>query len=248
MKTFNHTYDVTLPDIDRQFSLPINTVQGIFTDAIGRYMGTEGIGPDDLVRNGRAWILTDFSSSLGRRMPLWKETFSVETWIGEVSSLRVFTDYRMTDRDGAVLAAGTGTWTVLDMESRRPVPCESMDGLGRLFDPDDEVHHRPYRYTAKGAVIAECRHKITMTETDFNGHLNNQSYVKIAISMAPSEFMAGHAVKDFHIRFGHECFLGDELLCSLEKVDEGNYVSVLRRADDGAEACRMESLWEEKGK
>jgi len=246
MKEFAHQYDVTFSDIDQNFDLPINAVLGIFTDAIARLMASAGIGPADLHRMGYLWVITEFSSRLSGRMPKWSETFTVATKVVKLSAVRVYVDYSMVNSSGDIFAAGSSVWVVMDKEARRPVRCSVLEPLESLLDGEHAGTPDVGRFAGEGEEICCCRHLITNMDTDFNGHMNNQSYAKLALSMAPVQFTASHVISDFHIRFGHESFLGDSLVSLLRKIGEGLFSVIINRESDGSEVCRIESTWNEK--
>lgn len=245
MGTYRHTYDVTLSEIDQQFGLPVNSVLGNFTDACARMMASAGIGPADLLARGLFWVISEFHSTIHGRTPRWPESFTVETWVSRLSPLRVHLDYRMYRSDGFLFASGTSVWVVMDGTARRPVDCHVLDPLEGMLHDGLAVPAASFRFAGEGEDCGCVLHTVAGTDTDFNGHMNNQSYVKIAMSMTSLRFTSTHRVSAFHVKFGRESFVGDVLSCTLLRNDDCSYSNVLRRESDGVEVCRMSSEWTE---
>lgn len=243
MYSFTHTYDVTLSDIDQNFKIPINAVLGIYTDTCARQMASEGIGPADLLRMSMLWVITEFECRICGSMPMWNETFEVEVHVCELTSVRVYIDYTMKNCLGNVFAQGFGSWVIMDMDNRRPVGTNVLLPLGTLLDRDHFYVHEPHRILISGQANFSSEHVISVMDTDFNGHMNNQSYVKLAMSMAPMDFISNNSVSYFHIKFGRESFIGDSLVSSLYKEEGGRMSVVVSRKENSSEACRMTSLW-----
>ena len=51
---------------------------------------------------------------------------------------------------------------------------------------------------------------------DFNGHVNNRTYLSIAMQQADEAFLDAHAIRRIAIHWLRETFLGDTLTCSYE--------------------------------
>ncbi len=247
MKVFEHQYNVTFSDINQHFELPINAVLGIFTDAIARQMALIDLGPANLLKMGYLWVIYEFHANLSNIMPLWSNTITVETWVTKISAVRVFVDYRMTSSKKEVFAQGTSTWVVMDGQTRRPVKCSALQPLELLIHDIEETKERnTFHFSHKGIELAKCNHLVTNMDTDFNGHMNNQNYVKLAMSLFPIEYAATRRVNEVHIRFGCESFIGDQLTCSLKKEVPLVLSVLISKGDGGIPTCHMVCSWSEK--
>ena len=66
------------------------------------------------------WVLSRLRVVMHRR-PAMREQIAVETWPSAMDGLRASRDFRVTGADGALLAAATSLWFLIDVDRRRPV-------------------------------------------------------------------------------------------------------------------------------
>ena len=90
--------------------------------------------------------------------------------------------------------------------------------------------------------IFETSQVVRFDELDFNMHLNNVRYVPRALEALPENFRAGHKLLSYRIKFLREAKFGDTIVS--RAVPAGNEcLHVLAKSSDGAELCRMKSVW-----
>ena len=62
---------------------------------------------------------------------------------------------------------------------------------------------------------------------------------------APDEFRKTRRLKNLHIRFNKETFLGDTLTCSANRTESPyQYTHIIEH--DGVSVCDIATVWEEK--
>ena len=119
----------------------------------------------------------------------------------------------------------------------------SADALAELV-PD-----LPMDYTGEElknylrTVLKQVTHKVNQLDLDFNGHVNNRSYVSIAMLTVPDAFLTTHRTNRFVIHWLHESYLDENMTCTLRQVDENTYVHLIKR-EDGETAAEIFSVWE----
>mgnify|MGYP003456889082 CR=1 FL=1 len=89
-------------------------------------------------------------------------------------------------------------------------------------------------------------HNVSPVEIDFNGHTNNQNYVRLVVSLVPSHFIESHNLVDFHIKYAQETFLGDKLIATLQEYGETCLSCDIRKATDQSLVCEISSHWEHR--
>lgn len=243
MQVFRYRYTVSFADIDPEYRMTINAVLCYFQDAIARFLTNGQVGPKDIIKNGLVWVITEFHSHVSGKMPVWPSSTEVEVWLSDITESRTHVDYRMKDENGEEYVSGTSTWAIIDTTTRRPIRCLALENLTRLHDTYDKVVHDRYRFPSYGQNISSIIHRVTVTDIDFNGHTNNQSYVRIATSMAPLEFSRNHSIKWLHVRFSRESFLNDELCCSLRQVDNNSFTTTVTKNGQADVVCQITSEW-----
>ena len=236
-------YTISLSDIGADYEITINAVLGFFQDAIARHMSSGYVASFDVRKKGMLWMINEFHASLAEQRPFWSQEIDVEVFVSELSSVRVYVDFHMTDARGRLFSEGSSVWLLVEKESRRPVLTRSVPELVGLYDAAETVLHERSLFPPEGELIRSTVHPVTATDIDFNGHVNNQSYVRLAVAMAPVEFLDSHIPCDMHVKFLQESFLGDTLECRLSYGEGDSYVVRQIRQSDGKPVCQVVSRW-----
>ena len=103
--------------------------------------------------------------------------------------------------------------------------------------------HRKVRFPKEGTALKQISHKVNQLDLDFNGHVNNRSYVSIAMLTVPDEFLTAHRTNRFVIHWLRESYLGENLTCTLRQIDVNSYVHLIDK-ENGETAAEIFSAWE----
>lgn len=248
MQKYTFSYPITLGDIDTNYSMTINAILCYFQDTISRFLATGHVAPYDIKKQHLLWMITEFYSTVQEQKPLWADIVTVDVWISELSAIKVYVDFSMKDSNNMVFATGVSSWLLVDMESRKPYPCHNLTNLVKLHDEFDAIKHTKIRMQKGCTEINSSKHAVSPAEVDFNGHTNNQNYVRLVVSLVPSSFLKNHILTDFHIKFAQETFLGDMLNATLQQSGDTCLSCDIRKASDSSLVCEISSRWDCKTK
>ena len=245
METYRYTYTVTAADMDARYRMKPNAVLAYYQDAFARYMTTLGVAAFDLAKEGRTWIITEYYTLFSQADPLWYERMEVEMWISEITPLRIYSDFRihMAGNPDDILYEGTSCWSLINAVTHRPEKTDRVSGSIEIV-PDIMVEHRKKRLPDGGEEIARAVHKVNLLDLDFNKHVNNRSYLSIAMLTTTEEFLTTNTVGYFTVHWLAETYLGDTITCSLSRMPEteGTYLHTLTN-DNGKKVAQIYSEW-----
>ena len=165
-----------------------------------------------------------------------------------MSSLRLYTDFRIHKANGTEVAHGYACWTLLDTEAHRLTPNTSLASQISVLPEMTSLSHKKMRFPANGTPVHQIEHSVNTMDLDFNKHVNNRAYVSIAMQSANEDFMDAYAIRCLTIHWLKETFLGDTLLCQLQRLpDETDstlfkYLHTISR-NDGKIAAQVYSEW-----
>ena len=97
--------------------------------------------------------------------------------------------------------------------------------------------HKKRRFPTEGTPLQQIEHRVNPINLDFNGHVNNRTYLSIAMQSADEAFMDAHAIRCPTIHWLKDTFLGDTLTCRLillsNETDEAvyHYLHTIARND-----------------
>lgn len=238
---YRHQYTTTASDITPLYRLTPNAVLMYFQDSFARLMTIHNVAAFDIVKQQRMWVITEFHIDIRPTVTYWAEDFIVELWISELSTLRIYCDFRIVRADTEeVIATGTSQWNILNLETKR---LEATDFLadkltvvpGLMVDS-----HRKVRFPKQQSVDMQMEHKVTRLDLDFNFHVNNRSYVSIALLTMPDEVLASQMLSSLTVHWLHETYLDDTLTCKMSHAEDGSYLHVLTNTE-GTVVCELMS-------
>lgn len=239
-----HNYSIILDDMDmKHYRIrPISALK-YAQDSFARLTSTKRLGAYDLHAIGMCWVIGECNMEFEGSLPFWSEEITVEIWISEITRLKIYSDFRILSK-GKAFAKGNMCWIILNENSRRP---EKTDCFAEKFSVHTELaigEHKKFPHYDTDVKIASTSYTTNLSDIDFNGHVNNKSYVNIAEKTVPAEFSERHRLKSISIKFNKETFLGDMLTCTAYKCGmTDNYAHKITRNE--TDVCDILSSWEE---
>lgn len=238
-------YKITASDMDVTYRITPNAVLMYFQDCFANYLSSRRLAAFDIVDEGMIWMITEFSVSFVDKRPLWSDDIFVEISIDEISPIRVYVGYRVYDGMHSLFAEGSSTWVIMDVNAKRPCPAKSfLESKGVYVARADRKVSK--RTVAGGKLYHDTiEHQVNIADLDFNGHVCNRSYLALATSTAPVDFIYTHDPEYVQIKFIRESFFGDKLICKVYKHESVQSYWHEIFNSDGVEICKVYSEWTE---
>ena len=241
---YRHTYTSTASDITPLYRLTPNAMLMYFQDSFARLMTIHGVAAFDIVKQRRMWVITEVQMDVQPTVTYWSEDFTVEIWVSELTSLRIYCDFRIVHADNEqLIASGTSQWNILNLNTKR---LETTDFLADKLMVVPELmtaSHKKVRFPKMLSCDMQMEHRATRLDLDFNFHVSNRSYVSIALLTMPDEVLASQTLKAITVHWLHETYLDETLLCRMSRTEDGSYFHTLTNAD-GIVVCELMSKWQ----
>ena len=241
---YRHTYTSTASDITPLYRLTPNAMLMYFQDSFARLMTIHGVAAFDIVKQRRMWVITEVQMDVQPTVTYWSEDFTVEIWVSELTSLRIYCDFRIVRADSEqLIASGTSQWNILNLDTKR---LETTDFLTDKLTVVPELmtaSHKKVRFPKLQSCDMQMEHRATRLDLDFNFHVSNRSYVSIALLTIPDEVLAKQTLKTVTVHWLHETYLDETLLCRMSHTEDGSYLHTLTNADDVV-VCELMSQWQ----
>jgi acyl-ACP thioesterase len=198
----------------------------------------------DIVKQRRMWVITEVQINIQPTVTYWSEDFTVEIWVSELTSLRIYCDFRIVRKDNEqLIAAGTSQWNILNLDTKR---LEATDFLADKLTVVPELmtaSHKKVRFPKPQSFDMQMDHRATRLDLDFNFHVSNRSYVSIALLTMPDEVLSSQSLSSLTVHWLHETYLDDTLSCRMSRIDDGSYLHTLTNAE-GVVVCELMSKWQ----
>ncbi len=240
---YRHTYTATASDITPLYRLTPNALLMYFQDCFARLMTIHHVAAFDIIKQRRMWVITEVQIAIEPTDALWSEDFTVELWVSELTSLRIYCDFRIVRKaDEQLIASGTSQWNILNLDTKRLETTDFLDGKLTVVPELMTGSHKKVRFPKPQSTDMQMAHRATRLDLDFNFHVSNRSYVTIALLTMPDEILASQKLTSLTVHWLHETYLDDTLTCRMTRLEDGNYLHTLTNAD-GEVVCEVMSRW-----
>lgn len=213
---------------DGNMSLP--SMMYFMQDSVNLHCRDIGRGLEYLDEKRRLWAIIGWNMKINRR-PAAGEEIIAGTYSSSLKSMLATRVFIIQTPDGEVLAEANSLWIYMDMDTRKParITEEDVEGFERgepLADLDKPKHKldMPDVPFADMGQVPILRHFL-----DVNGHLNNISYIFLAMEYLPKEY----EIKKLTAVYKKETYMGDIVNAHMAQTDEGYYVDFI---DDEGES------------
>lgn len=245
---YRHTYTATASDITPLYRLTPNAMLMYFQDSFARLMTIHNVAAFDIVKQHRMWVITEVQIDFQPTVTFWSEDFIVELWVSELSSLRIYCDFRIIRADNEqLIASGTSQWNILNLDTKR---LESTDFLADKLTVVPELmtsSHKKVRFPKPQSCNMQTEHRVTRLDLDFNFHVNNRAYISIAMLAMPNDVLATQTPSSAIVHWLHESYLDDVLTCRMSRTEDGSYLHTLINTE-GVVVCEIMSQWQPQPK
>ncbi|MBQ4541653.1 MAG: hypothetical protein IJA23_02240 [Clostridia bacterium] len=191
----------------------------LFQDVAGVNAVEIGVGYEDMLKKNLYWILSRVKFDV-LKMPVPNQTVIVQTWPHEKGRIDFDRDFKILSEDGEVLVIGTSKWCVIDTESRTLQRTDNVNYVGEIC-PDVNYQEKfgKIMLPAEDSFEEVFTHEVRFSDLDHNKHMNNTNYALLAANATTKQIFS-----HFEINFLSECVLGDNIVVSLAKTDEGEFI------------------------
>lgn len=241
-------YSLTAADMDTRYRMTPTAVLLYYQDCWARYMGHLHLAAFDVIKQNLLWIITEFNAWFEPQTAYWADDIEVSVWNSEVSTLRLYAEFEVRTADKTRIAYGYGCWNLIDVTTHKLTPFTPLLPQLPIFNETTSESHKKRRFIQEGTLLQELQHVVNPINLDFNGHVNNRTYLGIAMQSADEPFMDAHAIRCLTIHWHKESFLGDTLVCQLHLLPNDTEKGVYKylhtiNHGDGQMAAQIYSEW-----
>lgn len=244
MDKYTHRYTVVCTDIDKEYRFSPHAALLYFQESFARYMACMNLASFDLAKIHKTWIITEMSAEMMPVDTFWGDDIEVTIWVSEITPLRVYADYYIRNvGSGEMIVKGTSCWNLMDADKRKLDNTEMVTPIIPVLPEMMTATHKKERFPREGTLLKQVEHHVNRLDLDFNEHVNNRSYVSIAMLTATDEFLAANRTRKMIIHWLHESYMGEKLCCTLYEVGEKTFVHKITK-ENGDVAAEIFSVWE----
>lgn len=203
-------------EVDYQEKLTLAGLLDYFQDCSTFQSEDLGVGLAYMREHGLVWVLNMWQIDIGR-FPDLGESVVIGTAPYQMRGFLGYRNFSMTDKNGIQLAAANTIWSLLDMQTGKPVSVpQEISGAYRMEEKMD-MEYMPRKITVPEKGCPKDKIVVAPHHLDTNRHVNNGSYVRMAMDYLPQNM----TVKRLRAEYKAQAFLNDEIrpvVCCGDKI------------------------------
>lgn len=203
---FSFDSTIRFSEVDLQRRLSLSAIVNYFQDCSTFQSEAIGLGFDHLTKLHRVWLMSAWQVIIHRH-PSFGEHIRIGTWAHSFDAFYGGRNFVLVDATGKTVVAANSIWVFADTETGRPVKLTPADVTGYELEP-------PYPMDYAGRKIALPEESellpafpIVQSQLDYNRHVNNGQYIRMAESYLPDGFSVG----EFRADYRKSAHLGDSI-------------------------------------
>ena len=190
-------------DTDRFRRMRLSVLFRILQELSIAHTEALGAGRAKTLDKGALWVMGKMKVEMSRPI-FYDEKILLESWPGKTVHFIFPRYYQFINEDGELLCNASGIWALIDQETRRVVMPEEL-GISLPEEKRDNELSLPM--TVKVQETAKTyERKVTYSDIDLNGHVNNTCYLDWFEDLFPMEYHKSHYWKRVQIHFIKEIY------------------------------------------
>ena len=198
---YSQSFEITDLYVDCFGRLLPGRILYMMQEVAGNHFAELAMDYDSLARRGLFWAITRNRVQI-TRLPMRGETIRLETWPMPTTRVAYPRSIVAYDAEGREVFRSIALWVLMDLKNRSMV-LPGKSGIAVTGTLRGNELAAPNGLVAKELRSSRSR-TVSFTDLDRNGHMNNTRYMDWLWDLLPSEFHAGHEVKDFTV-----CYLSE---------------------------------------
>ncbi len=204
MYTYNKK--ILFSDIDQGARMSLAGIMNALQDCVNINSESIGKGIDYLLKTRRTWFAINWCIEINRYPKMFEDVL-VKTWPYEFSSSMGFRNVIIEDSTGEVIVAADSIWTLVDLDTGRPIRITDEDSNG--YDLEEKYPIENPGRKIKLPKEFEFIDTVTVkkSDIDYNGHMSNGKYIQLADEYTPLESYPGK----IRVEYKSQSRLGEQL-------------------------------------
>ena len=237
-----YTFRIEPQDIDFRRRVSLLSMTNFILTAAGKNANENGFGLLDLQVDNCTWVLSRLVVDM-QRFPTDKDTLCIETWVESVGAIFTTRSFHIKDGNGETMGYATSTWAIIDMQTRRPVPLNTLPALERfIVNQTTPLGEAPRIPDVNGEVTNTF--SVKYSNLDVNKHANSLYYIQWISDCFPLDFYLKHAIQRFEVNFMKEIAYGDEGQVFQEENAPNDFTFQIVTRDNGI-SCKARIVFKE---
>lgn len=187
---YTYSKKILFSDIDQGARMSLAGIMNALQDCVNINSESIGKGIDYLLKTRRTWFAINWYIEINRYPKMFEDVL-VKTWPYDFTSSMGYRNVIIEDDSGEVIVAADSIWTLVDLDTGRPIRITEEDSSG--YDLEEKYPIENPGRKIKLPKEFELLDTVTVkkSDIDYNGHMSNGKYIQLADEYIPVESHPG---------------------------------------------------------
>lgn len=215
-------YKVTTSTCDTEGRLKLYSALQMMQDCSEMWLESEPVVKEYFRRENMAQLLASRQVEI-IRVPTFKEALTVTTSVYEMKPMYGFRNTFIYDAEGKPCYRTWSMGAFVDMNNGKLKRVDDSVAQSLLIEPKQEMNYRDRRIILpKSEGQAADSIKVMRADIDYNRHVNNANYIRMAMELLPDDFI----VTGMRVEYRVAAKLGDTLTPTVYEIENGFIVAL----------------------
>lgn len=219
MYTFNGR--VRYSEVGEDGCISLQAILDYFQDCSIFHSEDIGLGIAYMKELGQVWLLSAWQICV-ERYPAFGEHIVTGTMPYEFRGFMGYRNFLMQTKEGETLACANSIWSLMDINSMRPVKPNADMLAGYVLEEKYSMKYASRKIAVPADGQALEPFTVKSHHLDTNHHVNNGQYVRMAMDCIPGDFK----IRQLRVEYKSQAVLGDEIHPVLAAGEKGNLYTV----------------------
>lgn len=194
---YSFTSNIRFSEVDMERNLSLSSIINYFQDCSTFHSESIGRGFDYLAKQERVWLMSAWQVIIYRH-PRFGESIRIGTWPYDFKSMYGYRNFVIQDpASNETLVAANSIWVYADTKTGRPVRILPENCEGYVNEPPYPMDYCERKIALPTDYDALPSFPVTQSQLDYNRHVNNGQYIRMAEAYLPKDFIVGEFRADY---------------------------------------------------
>lgn len=213
-------------ETDSNGRLRLTSLIDYFQDCTTFHSEDLGLGVGYMKENNLIWVLSGWQIVI-HEMPKLGDYVDVVTFPYEFKAFMGNRNFALYGKDKTVYALGNSLWSLLSLETKKPVMPNELMLEKYVLEPPLEMDYAPRKIAVPAGGEKKDPIVVVKHHLDTNNHVNNGQYIRMAQTYLPEDF----EICQMRAEYKKQAFLNDTLIPVVTESD--SIVLVSLQSEDG---------------
>ncbi len=224
MNRYDYTSKIKMGNIGMGAKLGIVEAMDIFQNAVMEHTKFLELDFESMLKKYNAkWVIARARFELNDTLVMGDD-YTVSTWPLKAGPLRFERVFKITSGEKEIVNTLT-EWCVIDADTNAVIRSNKIDFPVTDYLTDKGISGK-FSVLKLETTAADEVYSRTMraSDLDFNNHVNNISYIKLALDCFTSARLKALRIKSFEMYYLSQCFEGDTITLYKKEHENGWYI------------------------